>query len=210
MQDNQVRISRFFQTALLLMLACSVFMPLSAPAGQESRPAIYQAIINDSVAKVQAAIDSGADVNAVYKGDTPLCFALSYGKRWEVAKAIIQSPKVDVRSAANNLTPLVMATTNPDPFKHKNYIKSMKFLLDRKGDVNFQASDGRTPLIAAAMVADQSQGLEKAALLLKELFGTWQGFQDGMPQALFKLVLNKDGTFDFVSRLIPGGPEDAA
>lgn len=567
--------SRFFQTALLLLLACSVVMPLSAQAGQESRPSIYQAIVNDSVAKVQAAIDSGADVNAVYKMETPLCFALSYSKRWEVAKVIIQASKVDVnkrgthedgfgntwertplliaaengqteivdlllkkgadinardrtngaplsqgnsalilaaamnhldtvkrllahtkkpdvlmrekggktafwfavekenlemvkllhshgskinlpdksgasvltatvlhkkydvldflvakgadinmadnngstplrtaigcknqnqpvilaylkkfltfkpkmnylsadgsdlhlaaflgfvdavklllengsdinllsqgsgrtalyvtaisknidtakylmkegaktetpdkagytaltaavivadpemvealveggakmdvRSSANNLTPLVMAATNPDPFKHKNYIKIMKFLLDRKADVNFQASDGRTPLIAAAMVADQSQGLEKVALLLdegakpdlvkhggetalmlaagrgndkivellidkgadvnlkngagesamsyakrsgknaivafleskgakpdaplvtkkvvvKELFGTWQGFQDGMPQALFKLVLNKDGTFDFVSRLTP-------
>lgn len=40
-------------------------------------------------------------------------------------------------------------------------------------------------------------------VVVKELFGTWQGFQDGMPQSLFKLVLNKDGTFDFVSRLTP-------
>jgi uncharacterized protein len=570
-----MRISRFFQTALLLLLAYSVFMPLSAPSAQESRPAIYQAIINDSVAKVQAAIAGGADVNAVWEQDTPLCFALAYGGRWEVAKAILQSPRVDVnkrgthedglgntwertplliaaergqteivdlllkkgadinardrtngaplsqgnsalilaaamnhldtvrlllaqakkpdvlmreragktafwfavanenlemvkllyshgskinlpdksgasvltttvlhkkydvldflvakgadinmvdnggstplmtaigcknqnqpvvlaylkkfltfkpklnygsaneyalhqaaflgfvdavklllenganinlqsradgrtalyvtaisknidtakylmkegakteiadkagytpltaavivadpdmvetlveggavmdvRTAASNLTPLVMAASNPDPFKHKTYITIMKYLLGRKADVNFQSLDGRTPLIAAAMNADQDQALEKVALLLergaktdmvkhggetalmlaagrgndkvvkllidkgtdvnlkngagesamsyakrsgksavvalleakgakpdaplvmkkvvvKELFGTWHGFQDGMPQALFKLVLNKDGTFDFVSRLTP-------
>jgi uncharacterized protein len=570
-----MKISRFFQTVLLLLLACSVFMPLSVPSAQESRPAIFQAIINDRVDRVKAAIDSGADINAIWEQDTPLCYALAYRKRWEVAKAIIQAPRVDVnkrgihedglgntyertplhiaaengqteivdlllkkgadintrdrtngaplsqgnsalilaaamnhldtvqlllaqtkkpdvllreregktafwfavanenlemvkllyshgskinlpdktgasvltatvlhkkydvldflvskganinmadnsgstplmtaiglqgvnrpvvlaylkkfltfkpklnhldsddsalhlaaffgfidavklllenganinlqseasgrtplyvtaisknidtakvlmkegakteipdkagytpltaavivvdpdmvrtlveggavmdvRTAASNLTPLVMAAANPDPFKHKNYIKIMKYLLDRKADVNFQASDGRTPLIAAAMSADQDQALAKVALLLdegakpnivkhggetalmlaagrgndkivellidkganvhlkngagesamsyakrsgksaivalleskgakpdaplvmkkvvvKELFGTWQGFQDGMPQALFKLVLNKDGTFDFVSRLTP-------
>jgi ankyrin repeat protein len=570
-----MRISGYFQTALLLLLACSVVMPLSAQAAQESRPAIYQAIINDSVAKVQAAIDSGADVNAVWEQDTPLCFALAYGDRWEVAKAIIQAPRVDVnkrgiyedgfantrertplliaaeigpteivdlllkkgadinardstngaplsqgnsplilaaamnrldtvqrllahtkkpdillremegktafwfavanenlemtklllsqgskinlpdksgasvltttvlhkkyevldfliakgvdinmadqsgstplmaaiglqgknrpvvlkylekfltfkpkvnhqagddsalhmaaffgfgdavklllangadinlqsrasgrtplyvtaisknidtakllmkegakteiadkagytpltaavivadpdmvrtlveggavmdvRTAASNLTPLVMAATNPDPFKHKTYLTIMKYLLGRKADVNFPSLDGRTPLIAAAMNADQAQALEKAALLLdggakpdlvkhggetalmlaagrgngkvvelliekgadvslkngagesamsyarrsgnnaiialleskgaksdaplvmkpvtvKELFGTWEGFQDGMPQALFKLALDKDGKFDFVSRLTP-------
>lgn len=570
-----MRTYRFFQAALLLLLACSVFIPLSTAGAQESRPAIYQAIVNDRVDRVKAAIDSGADVNAVWEQETPLCFALAYGNRWEVAKAILQSPKVDVnkrgthedgfantwertplliaaergqteivdlllkkgadinardrtngaplsqgnsalilaaamnhldtvqlllaqakkpdillreqagktafwfavanenlemtkllyshgskinlpdksgasvltttvlhkqydvldflvakgadinmadnsgstplmtaigcknqnqpvvlaylkkfltfkpklnngsaneyalhqaaflgfvdavqlllenganinlqsrtdgrtalyvtavsknidtakflmkegakteiadkagytpltaavivadpdmvetlvdggarmdvRTAASNLTPLVMAATNPDPFKHKSYIKIMKFLLDRKADVNFQSLDGRTPLIAAAMNADQDQALEKVALLLeegakpdmvkhggetalmlaagrghdkivellvdkgadvnlkngagesamsyakrsgkgaivafleskgakpdaplvmkmvtvKELFGTWQGFQDGMPQALFKLVLNKDGKFDFVSRLTP-------
>ena len=565
---------RFFQASVILLFACLAVMPLSAQAAQASRPAIYQAIVNDSVAKVKAALDSGADVNEVYNSETPLCFALSYGKRWDVAKAIIQSPRVDVnkrgtridgfgnewertplliaaengqteivdlllkkgadinardrtngaplsvgnsalilaaamnhpdtvrllmvqakkpdimlreregktafwfavanenldmakllfsagskinlpdkwgasvltttvlhkkydvldflvanganinimdgggtpliaaiglknknqpvvlkylekfltfkpkvnlvagdssalhaasflgfddavklllenganinlvapasgrtplhvaaiakkvdtarylmqegakreivdkagytpllaavsladpemvralvegganmdmRSPSNLLTPLVMAAQNPDPFKHDTYMTIMEYLLDRKADVNFQASDGRTPLIAAAMCADQSQALKKAALLLdrgakpdlvkhggetalmlaagrghdkvvallidkgadvnvkngagesamsyakrsgksaivallestgakpdgpivmkkvtvKELVGTWQGFQDGMPQAIFKLALFKDGKFDFVSRLTP-------
>jgi FKBP-type peptidyl-prolyl cis-trans isomerase len=51
-----LRIYRLFQTALLLLLACSVVMPLSPQAGQESMPAIYQAIANDSVAKEEALI----------------------------------------------------------------------------------------------------------------------------------------------------------
>lgn len=570
-----MRIYRYFQTSVILLLVCSIVMPLCAQAEDGPRPAIFQAIINDSIEKVNAAIDSGADMNATWKKETPLCFALSYGNRWEVAKAIIQAPRVnidkrgtkvdgfgnewertplliaaekgqteivdlllkkgadinardrtngsplsqgnstlilaaamnhldtvqlllaqakkpdvllreregktafwfavenenlemvkllyshgskvnlpdktgasvltttvlhkqydvldflvskgadinkadnkgytplmsaigwknknqtvvlkylekfltfkprvnhlatddsalhlaaflgfvnaigllldhganinllsaangrtplyvaaasknidvakylisrgakteisdkagytpltaavivtdpdmvralveggavmDVRSSANNLTPLVMAASNPDPFKHKSYIKIMNILLDNKADIDFPASDGRTPLIAAAMCADQKQAYEKVSLLLdrgakpdrvkhggetalmlaagrgnekvverlidrgadvnlkngagesamsyakrsgssaiislleskgakpdapvvmknimvKELVGTWEGHQDGMPQAIFKLALNKDNTFDFVSRLTP-------
>lgn len=570
-----MRIYRYFQTSVILLLACSVVLPIYAHAEEGPRPAIFKAIINDSIEKVQAAIDSGADMNATWKKETPLCFALSYGKRWEVAKVLIQSPRVnidkrgtkvdgfgneweraplliaaengqteivdlllkkgadinardrtngsplsqgntalilaaamnhldtvqrllahtkkpdvlfreregktafwfavanenlemvkllyshgskvnlpdktgasvltttvlhkqydvldfliakgadinmadhsgstplmaaigfqgknrpvvlkylekfltfkprvnhlaaddsalhlaaffgfvdavklllangadinlqsrasgrtplyvtaisknidtakflmkqgakteiadkagytpltaavivvdpdmvrtlveggavmDVRTAASNLTPLVMAASNPDPFKHKSYIKIMNILLDNKADIDFQASDGRTPLMAAAMCADQKQAYEKVSLLLdrgakpdrvkhggetalmlaagrgnekvvelliekgadvnlkngagesamsyakrsgssaiialleskgakpdapvvlknvmvKELVGTWEGHQDGMPQAIFKLALNKDNTFDFVSRLMP-------
>ena len=40
-------------------------------------------------------------------------------------------------------------------------------------------------------------------IVVKELVGTWEGYQDGMPQAIFKLTLNKNNTFDFVSRLTP-------
>lgn len=570
-----MKIYRYFQTFFILLLACSAFMPLDAQAEDRPRPAIFKAIINDSIEKVQAVIDSGADMNAVWKKETPLCFALSYGKRWEVAKVLIQSPRVDIdkrgtkvdgfgnewertplliaaengqteivdlllkkgadinardrtngaplsqgnsalilaaamnhldtvqlllaqakkpdvllkeregktafwfavenenlemvnllyshgskvnlpdktgasvltatvlhkkydvldflvskgadinkadnngstplmtaisfknknqavvikylekfltfkpmlnhvagdysalhvatqigfveaigllldnganinllspangrtalyvaaasknidaarylmsrgakteitdkagytpltaavivtdpemvqalveggtvintRSSASNLTPLVMAAGNPDPFKHKSYIKIMNILLDNKADIDFPASDGRTALIAAAMCADQEQALEKVSLLLnrgakhdnvkhggetalmlaagrgnekvaelliekgadvnlknganesamsyakrsgkntivslleskgakpdapvvlknvivKELVGTWQGYQDGMPQAIFTLALKKDNTFDFVSRLTP-------
>jgi hypothetical protein len=37
----------------------------------------------------------------------------------------------------------------------------------------------------------------------KELIGTWVGKQDGMPQALITLVLKKDNTFVFTTRLSP-------
>jgi serine/threonine-protein phosphatase 6 regulatory ankyrin repeat subunit B len=162
----------------------------------------------------------------------------------------------------------------------------MKYLLDKKADVNFPAADGKTALITAAASSNSGQAEEKVALLLsrgaktdmgnnhgetalmfaagrghnnvvelllekganvqlkndagetamsyakrsgnnaiislleakgakpdapivmkniivKELVGTWEGFQDRMPQAIFKLALNKDNTFDFVSRLTP-------
>lgn len=65
-----------------------------------------------------------------------------------------------------NINLLSPAAGNPDPFKHKSYIKIMNILLDNKADIDFQASDERTVLIAAAMWADQKQALEKVSLLL--------------------------------------------
>lgn len=257
---------------------------LSSASG---RTALYVAAMSKNYAATKYLISRGAKTEITDKaGYTPLTAAVILADPDMVQTLVEVGARTDVRSSANNLTPLVMAATNPDPFKHKSYIKIMKILLDSKADVNFQASDGRTPLIAAAMNADQAQGAEKVSLLLdegakpdlvkhggetalmlaagrgndkivkllidhgaevnlksgagetamsyaqragssaiialleskgakpdaplvmkkvviKELFGTWQGFQDGMPQALFKLVLNKDGTFDFVSRLTP-------
>lgn len=251
------------------------------------RTALYVAATSKNIDTAKYLMKEGAKTEIPDKaGYTALTAAVILADPKMVETLVEGGAKMDVRAAANNLTPLVMAAANPDPFKHKNYIKIMKFLLDRKADVNFQASDGRTPLIAAAMNADQDQALEKVALLLdegakpdivkhggetalmlaagrgndrivqlliekgadvnlkngagesamsyarrsgnnaiialleskglkpeapvvmkkvvvKDLIGTWEGFQDGMPQALFKLALNKDGKFDFVSRLTP-------
>ncbi|WP_005036163.1 ankyrin repeat domain-containing protein [Holophaga foetida] len=35
------------------------------------------------------------------------------------------------------------------------------------------------------------------------LLGTWQGYQEGMPQVVWKYVFKKDNTFEFVSQLTP-------
>jgi hypothetical protein len=46
-----------------------------------------------------------------------------------------------------------------------------------------------------ASPADKSKGV------LKEMVGTWVGQQDGMPDAQFTLVLRKDATFEFTTRV---------
>ncbi|MCX5829152.1 MAG: FKBP-type peptidyl-prolyl cis-trans isomerase [Deltaproteobacteria bacterium] len=51
-----MRSYRFFQASVFLLLTCIAVMPISAQADQGSRPAIYQAIVNDSVAKEEALI----------------------------------------------------------------------------------------------------------------------------------------------------------
>ena len=285
--DSALHLAAFlgFVDAIGLLLDNGANINLLSPAN--GRTALYVAAISKNIDAAKYLISRGAKTEIPDKaGYTPLTAAVIVADPDMVQTLVEGGAVMDVRSSANNLTPLVMAAANPDPFKHKNYIKIMKFLLDRKADVNFQASDGRTALIAAAMNADQAQGSEKVSLLLdegakpdmvkhggetalmlaagrgndkivellidkgadvnlkngagesamsyakrsgksaiialleskgakpdaplvmkkvviKELFGTWEGFQDGMPQALFKLVLNKDGTFDFVSRLTP-------
>ncbi len=285
--DSAVHLAAFlgFVDAIGLLLDNGANVNLLSAAN--GRTPLYVAAASKNIAAAKYLMSRGAKTEIPDKaGYTPLTAAVIVVDPDMVRTLVEGGARMDVRSSANNLTPLVMAATNPDPFKHKNYIKIMKILLDSKADVNFQASDGRTALIAAAMNADQGQGSEKVALLLdanakpdlvkhggetalmvaagrgndkiveilidrgadvhmkngagetamsyakrsgssaiialleskgakpeaslvmkkvviKELFGTWQGFQDGMPQALFKLVLNKDNTFDFVSRLTP-------
>ncbi len=232
-------------------------------------------------------IKRGADLEILdNKGFTPLSLA-ALGNRLQNVQALVEAgAKVNIRTTTGNMTPLIASASNIDPLKHSDSLDVMKYLLDRNADVNFQASDGKTALIAAAACSDSGQPQEKVKLLLgrgaktdlannsgetalmfaagrgndrtvkllvekgadvnlknnagesampyaqrsgnkdvmayleskgakneapavmksiivKDLVGTWQGFQDGLPQAIFKLTLNKDNTFDFVSRLTP-------
>ena len=274
-----------FVEAIGLLLDNGASINLLSPAS--GRTALYVAAMSKKIAVAKYLMSRGAKMEIQDKaGYTPLTAAVIVTDPEMVQVLIEGGAVINTGSSASNLTPLVMAAGNPDPFKHKSYIKIMNILLDNKADIDFAASDGRTALIAAAMCADQKQALEKVSLLLdggakpdivkhggetalmlaagrgndkvaerlvekgadvnlkngagetamsyakrsgktaiislleskgakpdapvvmknilvKELIGTWQGYQDGMPQAIFKLTLNKNNTFDFVSRLTP-------
>ncbi|MBU0970723.1 MAG: ankyrin repeat domain-containing protein [Proteobacteria bacterium] len=220
-------------------------------------------------------------------GSTPLILAVIHGDADMVAVLVDAGARINVKSPVNSLvTPLVYAASNPDPFKHKDNLAIIKYLVKHKGDINFSSANGRTALMAAAACSDQSKAYEKGALLIDSganldlvndkgetalmlaagasnkklvallldkganaqlkngagesvmsyanrsgnkdnasllessgvkpeapivhksvivpgLVGTWKGFQDGMPQALYTIVLSKNGTFDFNSRLTP-------
>ncbi|PKN19712.1 MAG: hypothetical protein CVU71_04890 [Deltaproteobacteria bacterium HGW-Deltaproteobacteria-6] len=274
-----------FVEAIGLLLDNGANINLLSPAS--GRTALYVAAMSKKIDAAKYLMSRGAKTEIQDKaGYTPLIAAVIVTDP-EMVQVLMEGGAVtDVKSPASNLTPLVMAAGNPDPFKHKSYIRIMTILLDNKADIDFPASDGRTALIAAAMCADQKQALEKVSLLLergakpdmvkhggetalmlaagrghdevaelliekgadvnlrngagetamsyakrsgktaiitlleskgakpdapvvmknvsvKELVGTWEGFQDGLPQARFKLTLNKNNTFDFVSRLTP-------
>ncbi len=274
-----------FVEAIGLLLDNGANINLLSPAN--GRTALYVAAMSKNYAAAKYLISRGAKTEIPDKASyTPLTAAVIVTDPEMVQVLMEGGAVINTRSSASNLTPLVMAAGNPDPFKHKSYIQIMNILLDNKADIDFAASDGRTPLIAAAMCADQKQAYEKVSLLLergakpdmvkhggetalmlaagrgnekvaellidrgadvnlkngagesagsyaqrsgkssivnllvskaarqdapvvlknvivKELIGTWEGFQDGMPQAIFKLALNKDNTFDFVSRFTP-------
>jgi uncharacterized protein len=220
-------------------------------------------------------------------GSTPLMVAVMQAHADMVEVLVDAGAAINIKSPVNVLvTPLVQAASNPDPFKHKNNLAIIKYLLSEKGDVDFQTAIGLTALMAAARQSNASQGYERAALLISKgakldivndkgetalmlaagagneklvkllmdkgadgaikngagetvmsyakragnrdsvalleakglkpeapivrksvvvggLVGTWQGFQDGLPQALYTVVLNKKGTFDFNSKLTP-------
>ncbi len=220
-------------------------------------------------------------------GSTPLLTAVTRADADMVEVLVDGGAAINVKSTVNPLqTPLVFAAGNPTPSDHRKNVSIIKYLLDKKGDIDFPSSNGRTALMAAAQKSDHSDGYDRAALLINKgakldvandkgetalmlaagagneklvklllekgadvhkkngagetvvnyasragnkgstslleakgatagaaivskgpvnssLVGTWKGFHDGLPQALYTVVLNKNGTFDFNSRLTP-------
>jgi len=97
---------------------------------------------------------------------TPLLLAVLQGEPTMVRLLLEGGALAEVRAPGHNLTPLVAAAANLDPFKADKSLTIIRALLDAKADINFQASDGRTALLAAAASSDQGQGLATATLLL--------------------------------------------
>lgn len=141
-----MRIFRFFNSSVFIVLACSLVMPLYAQAKEESRPAIYQAIEKNDSAKAKAAIDSGDDVNAVYDRDTLLCWSIRRN-RPEISKLIIQSPKVDVNKRGVlyddfsdwERTPLIQAA-------HMGQTEIVDLLIKKGADMNARDRADNAPL----------------------------------------------------------------
>lgn len=220
-------------------------------------------------------------------GSTPLLTAVMQSDPDMVELLLEAGAPANVKSAVNPLVASMVAPAgNPNPLLHRKNVAIIKLLLDHKGDINFPAPNGTTPLMAAAQKSDHSDGYDRAALLVDKgarldavndkgetalmlaagagneklvkllldkgadpqkqngagetvmayaaragkpgsvaalsakgvqpqapivrktvvveaLVGTWQGFHDGLPQALYTVVLTKSGSFDFHSRLTP-------
>ncbi len=220
-------------------------------------------------------------------GSTALILAVINADADMVRVLVESGAAIDVASPVNVLvTPLVYASMNPDPFKHKDNLAIIRCLLNNKGGIDFKSSNGTTALMAAAACSDLSNAYEKGALLVDKgadldavnnkgetalmlaagagnkklmkrlldngadtlitngagesvmayanrsgstgstalleskgvkssapvvfesvivpaLVGNWKGFQDGMPHAVYTIVLGKNGRFDFNSRLTP-------
>jgi uncharacterized protein len=269
-----------------LLLDNGANIDITSPASK--RTALYTAAISKNMDVGKYLIKRGAKIEIPDNvGYTPL-IAASIQADPEMVQLLVESgASINVRPSSNILlTPLVIAAANIDPFKHEDSVSIIKILLDNKADINFQAGNGRTALIAASQSSNYSQAYEKAALLIDKgakldivnnkgetalmlaistgnnklakllvdsgakidlkngagesamnyaarynnqeisttlaskgaasdapsikqqvtigaLIGSWQGYQDGLPQALYKLVLTKDGKYDFMSRFTP-------
>ena len=94
--------------------------------------------------------------------------------------------------------------------------KLVKLLLDKGADAQKKNGAGETVMAYAnragktgSVSALEAKGVKPEAPIVRKsvivgaLVGTWKGFQDGLPQALYTVVLNRNGTFDFNSRLTP-------
>lgn len=94
--------------------------------------------------------------------------------------------------------------------------KLVKLLLDKGADAQKKNGAGETVMAYAkragktgSVSALEAKGVKPEAPMVRQgvsvpaLVGTWKGFHDGLPQALYTVVLNRNGSFDFNSRLTP-------
>ena len=120
---------------LILMMFFQTSMPLAGP--------IHDAAKKGDVAAITAALDAGADINAVDGGGTPLYFAVRRG-HLEATKLLIERG-ADV-NAATNFGPALLAAVA------KSKIELINLLLEKGADPN-SAFDGNTVLHAAARLS---------------------------------------------------------
>jgi uncharacterized protein len=146
---------------LFLFFACWVSSPLYAASARDTSqpiPELFKAIDKGDLARAKAAIEAGADVNAVYDRDSMLCWAIRE-KNMEAAKLLLQSPRLDVNKRGilydsfGNIwerTPLIQAA-------HMGQADIVALLLQRGANPNARdrtdtvpEARGNTALIKAA------------------------------------------------------------
>jgi ankyrin repeat protein len=131
------------------------------------RTALAMAAMSHQVEAARLLLKRGAKSEIADKSAfTPLLMAVIQTDP-DMVQTLLEGGAVpDVRAPGHNLTPLVAAAASQDPTKQGKYQKIMKLLLEHKAGIDFGASDGRTPLLACAVMGNQSLGLDTATLLL--------------------------------------------
>lgn len=66
-----------------------------------------------------------------------------------------------------------------------------------------RSGKGRITRFLKARGAKPDKSASKKSIVVRGLIGTWQGKQDGMPHAIFRLVLSKNNSFYFKSSFAP-------
>ncbi len=156
-------------------------------------------------------LDNNADVNfSSSNGNTPLITA-SYNSDMiqsieKVKLLLTKGPNLNLVNDKGE-TALMLAAG-------KGNTTVVKLLLDKGADVSIRNGAGETAMSYAERSGKNAiikhlttKGLQPdeeivfKKVIVEALVGTWQGFQDGLPQALFTITLNRNNTFDFNSRL---------
>ncbi len=121
-------------------------------------------------------IDKGAKLDVVNdRGETALMLAAGAGNAKLVERLIEKGADVKKKNGAGET---VMSYAN------RSSNKASLSVLSASGAV----PDG--PLV-------------RKQVTVGALLGTWQGYQDGMPQVVWKYVFKKDNTFEFITQLTP-------
>lgn len=166
-----------------------------------------------SVRIIKYLLDNKADINfPSSNGTTPLMAAArkpDHSDGYDRASLLIgKGAKLDQANDKGETALMLAAGAGNE--------KLVKLLLEKGADAQKKNGAGETVMAYAnragrtgSVSALEAKGVKQEAPLVRKavvidaLVGTWQGFHDGLPQALYTVVLNRNGTFDFNSRLTP-------
>ncbi len=166
-----------------------------------------------SVAIIKYLLDHKGDINfPSASGTTPLMAAAQksdHSDGYDRAALLINNgAKLDMVNDKGETALMLAAGAGNE--------KLVKLLMDKGADVQKRNGAGETVMSYANrsgnkgnVSALESKGVKPEAPVVRKsvvvaaLVGTWKGFHDGLPQALYTVVLNRNGTFDFNSRLTP-------
>lgn len=166
-----------------------------------------------NIAIIQCLLDHKADIDFPSSdGTTPLMAAArksDHADGYERAALLIgKSAKLDAANDKGETALMLAAGAGNE--------KLVKLLLEKGADAQKKNGAGETVMAyanragnAGGVSALEAKGVKPEAPIVRKtvvvdaLVGTWQGFHDGLPQALYTVVLNRNGSFDFNSRLTP-------
>lgn len=105
---------------------------------------LHDAVNAGDVARTQALIAGGADVNAYDLSGSPLHLAVSTGQTWIAAMLIDAGADLEAVGEPGNARPLHLAAV-------ANHTEAARLLIDRGAAVDSRDSQARTPLSVAAI-----------------------------------------------------------
>jgi ankyrin repeat protein len=166
----------------LLALCLGLFGILN-PVLADSRPELFDAVLKGDLARAQAAINRGDDLNALYDRDTLLCWALRR-KHPEMVRLILQSPKVDIhkrgfesddKGGEWERSALLLAAYLGDADVVKTLLTQGADINDRDGARNTALlwSAARNHLNVARVLANNSKKPDFNALPREKLSSLW-------------------------------------
>ena len=172
-----MKVCKIIGMSFALLLLCGIFTPLYAAWARDTSkpmPELYKAIDKGDLDRARAAIEGGADVNAVYDRDTLLCWAIR-NKNQEITKLLLQSPRLDVNKRSVTYddfgewerTPLILAS-------HMGQAEVVSLLLQRGANVNARDRTDSTPEArgnTALIKAAQRDHTETIRVLLTQAKG---------------------------------------
>jgi len=104
---------------------------------------LHDAVNAGDVARIQALIAGGADVNADDLSGTPLHLAVSTGQTWIAGMLIGAGAEIEAEGEPLSSHPLHLAAVG-------NHREAARLLIDRGAEVDSRDAQGRTPLAVAA------------------------------------------------------------